>query len=166
MWRRQPSSYCYGPLVQGRLLTHHSGGDHGGVEGLRQGFPSPIGCREELLDPLDLATATAAACSMFHGKAIRPLGFLRRVELIGERAALEGGLPGLTIWWSGQGLGCATLWWAWPLAPLRLIFSLREASVKIGGSAFVSSNSENISYVAFLKHKNSRKQGTRTVASC
>jgi hypothetical protein len=28
---------------------------------------------------------------------------------------------------------------------------------KIGVSAFVSSNSENISYVAFLKHKNSRK---------
>jgi hypothetical protein len=28
------------------------------------------------------------------------------------------------------------------------------------------SNSENISCVAFLKHKNSRKQGTGTVASC
>jgi hypothetical protein len=39
------------------------------------------------------------------------------------------------------------------LAPLRLIFGLREASVKIGGSAFVSSNSKNISCVAFLKHK-------------
>jgi hypothetical protein len=43
---------------------------------------------------------------------------------------------------------------------------LREASVKIGGSAFVSSNSENISCVTFLKHKNSRKQGTGSVASC
>jgi hypothetical protein len=30
----------------------------------------------------------------------------------------------------------------------------------------VLSNSENISCVAFLKHKNSRKQGTGTVASC
>jgi hypothetical protein len=30
----------------------------------------------------------------------------------------------------------------------------------------VSSNSENISCVAFLKHKNSRKYGTDTVASC
>jgi hypothetical protein len=50
--------------------------------------------------------------------------------------------------------------------PLRLIFGLREASIKIGGSAFVSSNSENISCVTFLKHKNSRKQGTGTVASC
>jgi hypothetical protein len=41
--------------------------------------------------------------------------------------------------------------------PLHIIFSLREASVKIRGSAFVSSNSENISCVTFLKHKNSRK---------
>jgi hypothetical protein len=31
---------------------------------------------------------------------------------------------------------------------------------------FNFSNSENISYVAFLKHKNSRKQETGTVASC
>jgi hypothetical protein len=30
----------------------------------------------------------------------------------------------------------------------------------------VSSNSENISCVAFLKHKYSKKQGTGTVASC
>jgi hypothetical protein len=52
----------------------------------------------------------------------------------------------------------------WP--PLRLIFGLRKASVKIGGSAFISSNSENISCINFLKHKSSRKQGTGTVASC
>jgi hypothetical protein len=31
-------------------------------------------------------------------------------------------------------------------------------SGKIGGLAFVSSNSENISYTTFLKYKNSRKQ--------
>jgi hypothetical protein len=37
---------------------------------------------------------------------------------------------------------------------------------KIGVWVFVSSNSKNISYVAFLKHKNSRKQGTGTVVSC
>jgi hypothetical protein len=51
------------------------------------------------------------------------------------------------------------------LAPLRLRFRLRLVSGKIGTLAFVSSNSENISCVAFLKHKNSRKQGTGTVAS-
>jgi hypothetical protein len=43
--------------------------------------------------------------------------------------------------------------------PFRLIFGLREASVKIGGSAFVLSNSENISCVTFLKYKNSKKTG-------
>jgi hypothetical protein len=63
----------------------------------------------------------------------------------------------------------ATRGWAAPLvvrlAPLCLIFGLREALVKIGGSAFVSSNSKNISCVTFLKHKNSRKQGTGTLAS-
>jgi hypothetical protein len=69
------------------------------------------------------------------------------------------------MWWRSQGLGRATPWCGWPLAPFHLIFGLREASEKIGGSAFVSSNSENIFCVAFLKHKNSRKQGTGTVAS-
>jgi hypothetical protein len=44
------------------------------------------------------------------------------------------------------------------VAPLCLLFGLHEASVKIGGSAFVSSNSENISCVTFLKHKNSRNR--------
>jgi hypothetical protein len=37
--------------------------------------------------------------------------------------------------------------------PLRFIFGLRDPSGKIAGLAFVSSNSENISCVAFLKHK-------------
>jgi hypothetical protein len=94
---------------------------------------------------------------MFRGKAIRPLGFSRRGDFIGEGVASGGGPGALTIDGRGQGLGHAPLWCGWPLAPLHLMFGLREASVKIGGSAFVSSNSENISYVTFLKHKNSRK---------
>jgi hypothetical protein len=85
---------------------------------------------------------------MFQGKAIRPLGFSRRGEFIGKRA-MSGGPGGLTTWWHGQGLGRATPWCGLPLAPLRLLFGLREALVKIGGSAFVSSNSENIFGVAF-----------------
>jgi hypothetical protein len=103
---------------------------------------------------------------MFQGKAIRPLGFSYRGDFIGEGAASGGGPGGLTIGGHSQGLGRAPLWCGWPLAPLCLIFGLHEASVKIGGSAFVSSNSENISYITFLKHKNSRKYGTSTVASC
>jgi hypothetical protein len=105
---------------------------------------------------------------MFRGKAIHPLGFSRRGDFIGERQRQRMGQP-------ASPCGGAARGWAappygepgpWPLAPLRLIFGLHEASVKIGGSAFVSSNSKNISCVTFLKHKNSRKQGTGTVASC
>jgi hypothetical protein len=61
------------------------------------------------MDPPDLATTTAAACSMFQEKAIRPLGFSRRGEYIGKRGASEGGPGGLTPWWRGQALGRAAL---------------------------------------------------------
>ena len=44
------------------------------------------------------------------------------------------------------------------VAPLRLSFGLRVRVGKIGGSVRVSSNSENISRLAFLEYKNSRKQ--------
>jgi hypothetical protein len=116
---------------------HHSGGRHGDEEGRLRFFPSPAGCREELLDPPDLASTMAAACSMFHGKLIGCFRFSRQGEYIGRRAA------------SGGGLGGPTTWCGWPLAPLRLCFGFRLVSGKIGTSAFVSSNSENISYVAF-----------------
>jgi hypothetical protein len=157
--------YCYGHVVQGRLLTHHSGGRHGDEEGLRWGFPSSAGYREELLDPPDLVSTTAVACSMFSRKLIGSLGFSRWGEFIGGKVASEGGPGGPITWSHGQGLGHAALWCGWPLAPLRLCFGLRLVSGKIRTWAFVSSSSENIFCVAFLKHKNSRKQGTGSVAS-
>jgi hypothetical protein len=43
----------------------------------------------------------------------------------------------------------------WPPSGSPLVFVLHSG--KIGGSGFVSSNFVNISYVTFLKHKNSRK---------
>jgi hypothetical protein len=95
---------------------------------------------------------------MFRGKEIRPVGFSHRGELIGERAASEGGLGRLTPWWHGPGLGRATLGFGEPLARLRLIFGLREASVKIEDLAFVLSNSKNIFCVAFLKNKNNKNR--------
>jgi hypothetical protein len=64
------------------------------------------------------------------------------------------------------GVACAMAWCGCPLAPLRLCFGLYLVSGKIGTSDFVSSNSENISCVTFLKRKNTKKQGTSTVASC
>jgi hypothetical protein len=94
---------------------------------------------------------------MFREKEIYPLGFSRRGDFIGEGASSGGGPGGLTMGGRGQGLGRAPLWCGWPLAPLHFIFGLHEALVKIGGSTFVSSNSENISCITFLKHKNSRK---------
>jgi hypothetical protein len=66
-----------------------------------------------------------AAYSMFRGKLIGPLGFSRRGEYIGGRAALGGGPGGPTTWWRGPRVGRATLWCGWPLAPLRLYFGLR-----------------------------------------
>jgi hypothetical protein len=102
---------------------------------------------------------------MFRGKLIGALGFSHRGEYIGGTVASGGAPGGLTPWWRGQGLGRATLGCGWPLDPLRLIFGLHDASGKKAGLAFVLYNSENISCVDFLKHKNSRKQGTDTVAS-
>jgi hypothetical protein len=46
----------------------------------------------------------------------------------------------------------------WPPSGSHLVLVLRLG--KIGVLELVSSNSKNISYVTFLKHKNSRKQGT------
>jgi hypothetical protein len=87
-----------------------------------------------------------------------------RGEYIGRRATSGGGPSGPTTWWCDHGLARTTPWCGWRLVPLRLSFGLRHALEKIGTSAFVSSNSKNIFSVAFLKHKNSRKQGTGTVA--
>jgi hypothetical protein len=51
-----------------------------------------------------------------------------------------------------------------PSPPSALLRSSSRVG-KIGCLGFISSNSENIYCVTFLKHKNSRKQGTGTVAS-
>jgi hypothetical protein len=56
-------------------------------------IPLSAGCREELLDPLDPASMTAAACSRFHRKFIGCLGFSRRGEYIGGRS-VSGSGPG------------------------------------------------------------------------
>jgi hypothetical protein len=85
--------------------------------------------------------------------------FSRRGEYIGGRAASEGGPGAHTRPRRGQAVARSMGWPGRLLAPLCLSFGLCHASAKIGTLAFVSSNYENISRVAFLKHKNSRKQG-------
>jgi hypothetical protein len=78
---------------------------------------------------------------------------LRRL-LIGEGASSGVDQGGLTMGGRGQGraappYGVASLC---PLSGPRLVLVLRPG--KIGVSELVSSNSENIFYVAFLNHKN------------
>jgi hypothetical protein len=90
---------------------------------------------------------------MFHGKLIGSLGFSHRGEYIGGRVASGSGPGAHTIARRGQGVARAMARCGFPLAPLCLSFGLRHASAKIVTLAFVSSNSENISCVAFLKHK-------------
>jgi hypothetical protein len=85
------------------------------------------------------------------------LGFSVGRLLIGEGASSEVDQGDLTMGGRGQGLGCAPCCVAslWPLYGSRLVLVLHLG--KTGVSELVSSNSKNISYVAFLKHKNSRK---------
>jgi hypothetical protein len=97
-------------------------------------------------------------CGTVLGKTPILLGFSVGRLLIGEGASSGGGPGGLTMGGRGQGLGRAPLWCGQPLAPLQLPFGPHPPSGKIGVSELVSSDSENISCVAFLKHKNSRKQ--------
>jgi hypothetical protein len=78
----------------------------------------------------------------------------------------EGHQGGLTTPGRGQEGGRAPSWCACPLAPSDSRSVFGPLPGKIGVLELVSSNSENISCVAFLKHKNSRKQGTGTMASC
>jgi hypothetical protein len=52
----------------------------------------------------------------------------------------------------------------WPPSGSLSVFGKLTGKIRL--LELISSNSENISCVAFLKHKNSRKQGTVTVASC
>jgi hypothetical protein len=61
----------------------------------------------------------------------------------------------------------ARAWCEGGLWPLSFASSdLWKLLGKIRLQELVSSNSKNISCVAFLKHKNNRKQETGTVASC
>jgi hypothetical protein len=59
---------------------------------------------------------------------------------------------------AGQGLAEPPYGVADPWLPSVSALDSISCRKKIGTSAFVLSNSENISFIAFLKYKNSRKQ--------
>jgi hypothetical protein len=110
---------------------------------------------QRLLSP-EIGLRRRRRCGTLSGKAPIDLGFSRRRDYIGGRAMSGGGLGGTPPGGATRG-GCAILWCACLLAPLGLTFGLRVVPGKIGTFGFVLSNSENISYVTFLKHKNNRK---------
>jgi hypothetical protein len=101
---------------------------------------------------------TAAAYSGFRGKLIGYFRFSHQGEYIGGRAASGSGPVAQTTARRGQGVARVVEWCGRPLVPLHLCFGLCDAPEKIGILDFVSSDSENISCVAFLKHKNSRNR--------
>jgi hypothetical protein len=73
---------------------------------------------------------------MYSGKVIGCLGFSRRGVFIGEGAASEVDLVGLTTGGRGPALGCAPWCYGPPVAPLRLLFGSLEASVNFWTSGF------------------------------
>jgi hypothetical protein len=135
------------------------GDDSGGTS------PSQQGAGTETSVPRNSLVVAAELRNSFW-KIADSLGFSVPRLYIGEGATSGGCQGALTRRGHSQGPGRAALLCGALVAPLQLSFGLRYSSEKIRLLELVSSNSENISCVAFLKHKNSRKQGTGTVASC
>jgi hypothetical protein len=152
-------------------ITHrHSngrGGDDVDGDGSRGTSPSRESAGTETSVPRNWSSMTAAMRN-YSGKNTDCFRVFRRMALYRRRGGVRGGIgpPHHRAAWAKGGGGHHPRVWL-PSAPLppgsRSVFVLRLG--KIGVSVFVSSNSENISRVAFLKHKNSRKQGSGIVAS-
>jgi hypothetical protein len=96
-------------------------------------------------------------CGTVMGKTPIDLGFFVRRLFIGGGAASEGHQGDLTTPGRGQEGGAPPHGEPalWPPSGSLSVLVLRPG--KIGVLVLVSPNSENISCVAFLKHKNSRK---------
>jgi hypothetical protein len=117
---------------------------------------------------LPIFGSTAAVDHDVFWKSDRVLRFFHRGVFIGEGAMSEEGPGGLMLGWRGPGPGpgrpspvCGA-----PMAPSYFSSDLWKLLDKIRLQELVSSNSENISCVSLLKHKNSRKMRTGTVATC
>jgi hypothetical protein len=128
------------------------------MEMARWAIPCPGRVPEQRLLSPELRLRWRRCCGTFCGRTPIDLGFSHRRLYIGGGAILEGTRGAHTRWWHGQGWTRATRWCGHLLDLLRLCFGLRLVSGKIGTSSFVSSNSENISCVTFLKHKSNGKQ--------
>jgi hypothetical protein len=129
-------------------------------------FPFRQGAGTETSVPQNLSSTVAELqnCSrnfadsprVFHPEAsYRQRGIVRRRPgWSHNRWARPGAGPRPPILWAAPG----------PPSGSRSVFGTLPGKIRL--LELVSSNSENISCVAFLKHKNSKKQETGTVASC
>jgi hypothetical protein len=142
----------------------NGGGDSVNGDGSRGTSPSQQGAETETFVPQNSSVA-AMELRGFFWKIANCFWVFRQETLYRRRGIVRRWTRGPHPWWRSKEGGRATLGCGYPLAPSgsHLVFVLPPG--RIGVSVFVSSNSKNISYVAFLEHKNSRKQGTDTLAS-
>jgi hypothetical protein len=111
---------------------------------------------QRLLSP-EIFRRRRRSCGTLLEISLIVLGFSVGRLLIGEGASSGGDQGGHTMGGHDQGIGHAPycVGSPWPLSGSHLVIVLRPGKIEV--SKLVSSNSENISCVAFLKHKNSRK---------
>jgi hypothetical protein len=120
-------------------------------------LPRPGRVPEQRLLSPEIRRQRRRSCGTLSGILPIPLGFSVGRLFIGKGVSSGGDQGGHTMGGRDQGLGYAPccVGSPWPLSGSRLVLVLLPG--KIGVLELVSSNSENISCVAFLKHKNSRK---------
>jgi hypothetical protein len=120
-------------------------------------LPHPRRVSEQRLLSPKICLRRRRSCGTVLGKTPIVLGFSIGRLLIGEGVSSGGDQGGLTIGGRGQGLGRAPcgVGSLWPPSGSRSVFGPLPGKIRL--LELVSSDSENISYVAFLKHKNSRK---------
>jgi hypothetical protein len=120
-------------------------------------IPRPGSVSEHRLLSPKISLRWRRRCGTLSVKMPIDLGFLHQRLYTGGGAMSEGTRVAHTTWWRSQGWTHTILWCGQTLSLLRVSFGLRLVLEKIGTSGFVSSNSENICCVTFLKHKNSKK---------
>jgi hypothetical protein len=92
-------------------------------------LPHPGRVPEQRLLSPEICLQQRRSCGTILGKTPNVLGFSVRRLLIGKAASSEVDQGGLTHRGRGQGLGHAALLCGQPVAPLRLLFGLLEASL-------------------------------------
>jgi hypothetical protein len=98
------------------------------MKDLRWRFPSPAGCREELLDPPNLGSMAAVDRDVFW-KSDRVFRFFPSAGLYRRRGGVRSG-PGWPHHRWAWARGRPRPWWCGPpVGPLRLLFGSLEALV-------------------------------------